>query len=148
MMKCWYPADAAHHPSQQQQHNTLSSHQAATACINHALPTADRRPTPTPHQFLTTLVLSGVIGFVLWVIFEIKRNKRSVYAPRPAKLPHRAPPALAYGPLRWVRTVATMSGPETLRLAGACVRVLTAVACVLCEVCFDARYAADGSTIS
>eukprot|EP00903_Cladosiphon_okamuranus_P018683 g17196.t2 len=69
-------------------------------------------------EFLTTLVLSGVIGFVLWVIFEIKRNKRSVYAPRPAKLPHRASPALAYGPLRWVKTVATMSGPETLRLAG------------------------------
>ena len=129
------------------QHPLLPS--GSNRCINHALPTADRRPTPTPHQFLTTLVLSGVIGFVLWVIFEIKRNKRSVYAPRPAKLPHRAPPALAYGPLRWVRTVATMSGPETLRLAGACVVwVLTAVACVFCEVCFDARYAADGSTIS
>ncbi|CAN0449618.1 unnamed protein product, partial [Hapterophycus canaliculatus] len=68
--------------------------------------------------FLTTLGLSAILGLGLWLLFEIKRNKSSVYAPRPAKLPHRAPPALSYGPLRWVWTVATLSGAETLRLAG------------------------------
>ncbi|CAM9522137.1 unnamed protein product, partial [Ectocarpus sp. 6 AP-2014] len=71
-------------------------------------------------EFLTTLLLSAVLGLGLWLLFEIKRNKRSVYAPRPAKLPHRAPPALAYGPLRWVWTVATLPGSDTLRLAGKC----------------------------
>lgn len=83
-----------------------------------------RNPCPFPYapppslKFLTTLLLSAVLGLGLWLLFEIKRNKRSVYAPRPAKLPHRAPPALAYGPLRWVWTVAALPGSETLRLAG------------------------------
>lgn len=69
-------------------------------------------------QFITTLVLNTVIGLVLMVLFEIKRDKKSVYAPRLSKLPHRASPTLPYGPLRWIWTVGTLPGPETLRLAG------------------------------
>ncbi|CAN0324336.1 unnamed protein product [Pylaiella littoralis] len=91
-------------------------------------------------EFLTTLVLSLVLGLGMLLLFEIKRNKSSVYAPRLSKLPHRAAPELSYGPLRWVWKVATLSGPETLRLAGMDAYCLLRFNYLCLRICFFASF--------
>ncbi|CAM9963453.1 unnamed protein product, partial [Discosporangium mesarthrocarpum] len=69
-------------------------------------------------EVYTTLGLNAVIFVILVGLFEAKRSKRSVYAPRLERYSHRVPPPPPSSLFGWIRLVLSLSGDETLRMAG------------------------------
>lgn len=70
-------------------------------------------------EISSTVILNLCIGTVLLLVFELKRDKRSVFAPKIERSGKRgSPPPLPHGFLAWVMPVIRTKGHEVLALAG------------------------------
>jgi hypothetical protein len=66
----------------------------------------------------TTLELTSVAAVVLLILFECKRNKRSVFWPKRKYLSSHTPPEMPAGLFGWVRVSFMMGGEELLSYVG------------------------------
>jgi hypothetical protein len=92
-------------------------------------------PDDQTSTVISTLILNGVVSFIIYCFFEVVRGKKEIFAPRLRTKPERTPNFPNTTPFSWITAVNSISDEATLQMIGLDAFILLRFVRFCCKFC-------------
>jgi hypothetical protein len=92
---------------------------ALCLCMCLCVETQAWSPDTSTNSIFTVLLIQGIVGTILYGVFEIVRGQREIYEPKRRSKPQRCPKAdVPLTPFGWIAPTMAVSDEDTLAMVG------------------------------